>query len=126
MMLNYSWQMDVLRNKAPKLNFAVSAAPQFSGVTPTSFANYWAYAVAKNKLANANATANRIAPVSNDLRVAEAWKFLSYLTTKGEPQTAQASTTTGVGRAFDPKFDPATNYLEKTYAFRAWKISMGT
>ena len=114
MMLNYSWQIETIKNKSPKLNFAVSVAPQFPGTVPTSFANYWAYGVAKNKVASANATPTQTAPVSNDLRIAEAWKFLTYLTTKGEPQTAQASATTGVGRVFDPNFDPAESYLGKT------------
>jgi multiple sugar transport system substrate-binding protein len=114
MMLNYSWQIATLRNKSPKLNFAVSGAPQFPGVTPVNFANYWAYGVAKNKATKESATPTQAAPVSNDLRIAEAWKFLTYLTTKGEPQTAQATATTGVGRVFDPNFDPAENYLKKT------------
>jgi ABC-type glycerol-3-phosphate transport system substrate-binding protein len=53
-------------------------------------------------------------PVTNEMRVAEAWKFLTYLTTKAEMQNATgASATTAVKKPVST-IDPAEKYLEKT------------
>jgi multiple sugar transport system substrate-binding protein len=107
MMINYSWQAETISEKSPKLNFAVAPLPQFAGSMPVNYANYWGYAVAKNKSTAANATTSSsdLAPVSNDVRVAEAWKFLTYLTTKPESSATQAGV---VG------YDPAAEYLKTT------------
>ncbi len=114
MMLNYSWQMNVVKSKSPKLNFAVAEVPQIFPDAPVNYANYWAYAVANNKTIEADSK-SRTAPVSNDTRVAEAWKLLTYLTTKAEaPTVAPASSTTAVRKPIDLNFDPAGKYLEKT------------
>ena len=112
MMFNYSWQVDVLKSKSPKLNFDVVAVPQVSDATKANFANYWAFAVSKNKFIDSSVK-TRTAPVSNDLRVKESWKLLSYLTTKGEA-SATPTSSGGLGNTYDPKFDPAAVYLEKT------------
>lgn len=111
MMLNYSWQEAILRSKSPKLNFAVAPVPQFTDSNFANFANYWAFAVAKNKTISNNPTTSKVVPVSNDLRIAEAWKFLTYLTTKGEATKTQP---TGISNVYDPTFDPASNYLNLT------------
>lgn len=114
MMLNYSWQMNVIKNKAPKLNFTVADVPQVSLGAPVNYANYWAYAVANNKTIEADPK-SKVAPVSNNTRVLEAWKFLTYLTTKAEaPTVAPVSSTTAMNKPIDLNFDPAGKYLEKT------------
>lgn len=65
MMVGYAHQAQVIRSKAPRLNFAVAPMPQASLVDVRNFANYWAVGVA-NKSTHAT----------------EAWKFISYLASK--------------------------------------------
>ncbi|HAI73991.1 MAG TPA: hypothetical protein DCS28_03600 [Candidatus Moranbacteria bacterium] len=114
MMLNYSWQMDVIKSKAPKLNFTVAEIPQVFPGAPVNYANYWAFAVANNKTIEADPK-NKTTPVSNDIRITEAWKLLTYLTTKAEmPIVAPASSTMAVNKPIDLNFDPAGKYLEIT------------
>ncbi|MDP1834181.1 MAG: extracellular solute-binding protein [Candidatus Moranbacteria bacterium] len=104
MMFNYSWQMDILASKAPKLNYAVAPVPQFTNSPQANFSNYWGYAVAKKRTPDTRGTdpAN-VAMVTNDVRAAEAWNFLNFLTTR-PVQVAGAA----------PAFDPAIDYLTKT------------
>ncbi|MBX4211739.1 MAG: extracellular solute-binding protein [Candidatus Yanofskybacteria bacterium] len=62
MMFNYSHQIDALRGRASRLNFAVAPMPQISTTDTKSYANYWAPAVsAASKAPNA------------------AWQFVAYL-----------------------------------------------
>ena len=112
MMFNYSWHMATVLDKSPKLNFAVASVPQFSGTPKVNFANYWAFGVAKNKIPNVSK--NSATPVSNDVRVAEAWRFLTYLTTKPDGTFVASTSSTGLGKTFSADFDPAKNYLEHT------------
>lgn len=114
MMFNYSWHINTIRNKAPKLNFAVSSIPQFEDGPKANFANYWAFAVAKNK--NINNGANGSALITNEIRVGESWQFLTYLTTKpdGTWTAALQNASGGLGRQADPNFDPAESYLKKS------------
>jgi ABC-type glycerol-3-phosphate transport system substrate-binding protein len=116
MMFNYSWQIPVIAAKAPKLNFAVAPVPQFDDSNKVNFANYWGYAVAKNKkTASTNQSAAAATPpVSDEQRVGEAWLFLSYLTTKPEGSFAAQSSGSGVGKQIDPNMDPAAIYLRAT------------
>lgn len=113
MMLNYSWQRDAITNKAPKLNFDVAFLPQISGSQPVGYANYWGYAVGKNKLVSASAVAAQNnpqqTPVPNEIRVQEAWKLLSYMSAKPDPAAISAA-----NKKVDPNFDPAKAYLIKT------------
>jgi multiple sugar transport system substrate-binding protein len=75
MMLNYSWQYSVIQAKNSKLNFGVAPVPQMTGGVTANYANYWGFAVAKNK----------IQPnVDNDVRVHEAWQFLKFMTAKND------------------------------------------
>jgi ABC-type glycerol-3-phosphate transport system substrate-binding protein len=113
MMFNYSWQIPVIRSKSPKLNFAISDVPQSDLSSPVGYANYWGYAVASNKIVEADPK-SKLAPVTNDLRVAEAWKFLAYLTTKAENQAVAPTSATTVVKKPASVFDPAEKYLEKT------------
>ena len=63
MMINYSYQIPVLRAKSPHLNFGISALPQISSKgTAVSYANYWSQGVAKS-------SQNSVA----------AWQFISWL-----------------------------------------------
>jgi multiple sugar transport system substrate-binding protein len=109
MMFNYSWHMKTIENKSPKLNFAVASIPQFPGSTPINFANYWAYGVAKNRLSNKNSS-----NVTNDVRIGEAWKFLSFLTTKPEKPIQVQTNTAGSNKTVSLNYDSAAVYLEKT------------
>lgn len=63
MMINYSYNIPVIRSKAPKLNFVIAPMPQITGATaPVNYANYWAMTVsAKSKYPK------------------EAWDFLTYI-----------------------------------------------
>lgn len=68
MMFNYSHEASVLKSKSSRLNFNVAKMPQPAGVADkdiSNFANYWAVAVS-NKSQNYN----------------EAWRFITYLTSK--------------------------------------------
>ncbi|MDP3794482.1 MAG: extracellular solute-binding protein [bacterium] len=66
MMLNYSYQIPTIKDRAPHLRFAVAPAPQRDGrESDVAFANYWAYTVAKNSQ-----------------NPGEAWRFLAYATSK--------------------------------------------
>lgn len=110
MMFNYSWHVKTIMAKSPKLNFAVAPVPQIPGNAQMNYANYWAFAVAKNKtIIN---SANSPVPYTNDNRIYEAWKFLVYLTTK--PNQAAASSGSQLGGGYDPNFDPAVAYVSAT------------
>jgi len=108
MMLNYSWHIPTIKEKSPKLNFAIAPVPQFSGGREVNYANYWGYVVARNKIIPADQPG-----VTNDIRAAEAWKFLAFLTTKPE-RSIEGSGISALGGGVDPNFDPAFNYLQKT------------
>lgn len=117
MMFNYSWHMDTVANKSPKLNFAVAPIPQFPNTSKVNFANYWAYAVAKNKTPNSNPYGNSKTSkvtISNETRVADAWRFLTYLTTKPDGTFISKTAGTGIGKTVSVNFDPAKSFLEKT------------
>ncbi len=65
MMLGYSHDMQTIRSKAPRLNFAMAAMPQASLTDVRNFANYWAVAVA-----------------AKSAHPLESWKFVNYLASK--------------------------------------------
>ena len=106
MMLNYSWQIETIRAKSPKLNFAMAPIPQLSNTLPVNYANYWGYAVTKNKTVDPSSKA------TNDQRISEAWRFITYLTTN--PAGNINKFNSGAGRAIDASFDPAKVYLAET------------
>jgi ABC-type glycerol-3-phosphate transport system substrate-binding protein len=116
MMFNYSWQMDVVKKKSPKLNFAVAPVPQFSGSAPVNYANYWAFAVSKNKISSTDPMAPNYssANVTNDIRAAEAWKLITFLTTKPEGNIQIPSNISGSGQPSSENYDPADEYLKAT------------
>lgn len=119
MMFNYSWHIKTISGKSPKLNYGVAAIPQFPGSTPVNYANYWAFAVAKNKTIVQDSNTST-PPVNNETRIKEAWKLLVYLTTKGQASGSAATTTSSspasatLGNSYDPNFDPAASYINAT------------
>jgi ABC-type glycerol-3-phosphate transport system substrate-binding protein len=69
MMINYSYNIDTLKAKNPRLNFAVAPLPQVeTGGTPVTYGGYWLYVVSKQT-------------TSADT----AWRFVRFMTS-----TAQA------------------------------------
>lgn len=115
MMLNYSWQREAILNKSPKLNFDVAPLPQFIGKPALSYANYWGFAVAKNKPADVTPQSGgqpQAVPVSNEVRIKEAWKLISYLTTK--PEINPSVPVPVMSKDANPSYDTAKKYVEKT------------
>jgi ABC-type glycerol-3-phosphate transport system substrate-binding protein len=114
MMFNYSWQRDTILAKSPKLNFDVAPVPQLGSGPPIDYANYWGFVVLKNKPVPASVdSTGQSAPISNDARIKEAWKFLSYLTMKPELNPAAAADSAG-NQKMNTSLDPAKKYAEKT------------
>lgn len=113
MMFNYSWHLDSVSVKAPKLNFAVAPVPQLPNMPAVNYANYWGYAVTKNKTSVDVSNANKT-PLPDEVRVGEAWKFLAFLTTKPEAAINVSTNVAGQQKTTAVNFDPAVDYLEKT------------
>lgn len=115
MMFNYSWHRDTITAKSPKLNFEVAPVPQLAGNPAVDYANYWGFTVSKNKrISNTNAPNSALLPVTDEIRVAESWKFLNYLTTRPEQSLGQAATAAGIKNTIAVDFDPAKIYLQMT------------
>ena len=117
MMLNYSWQLATVRSQNPKLNFAVAPVPQVNPDNPVNFANYWAYAVVKNKLQPADAAGQgggSMSTVQNQARVHEAWEFLKFLTMKNNGTVHLVNAVTKNSKDFPEAMDPAAVYLNTT------------
>lgn len=110
MMFNYSWQIPILKSKSPKLNFAVAPIPQFTDASnKIGYANYWGYGVSKNQQVKTGTNSSSTAvQVSNETRNAEAWKLISFMTTRQSATVAASNTTNGA------KSDLVDNYLAKT------------
>ncbi|MFA9262196.1 MAG: ABC transporter substrate-binding protein [Undibacterium sp.] len=119
MMLNYSYHYPTIKQKNAKLNFAVAPLPQFKDKTPVNFANYWGFAVAKNKtqVIPANAKKETILSPENyqKARIHESWQFLNYLTMPHPTNTIRMTNIFTAEFADMPlPFDPAKKYLEMT------------
>ena len=112
MMLNYSWQVATIKSKAPKLNFAVTSVPQFENSQPINFANYWGWAVAKNKTTYNELSANKTTPITNETRQLEDWYFLRFLTLQLDQNFL--ATLNANAKSYDTTFDAASDYLSKT------------
>lgn len=75
MMFNYSHEIELLKNKSSRLNFGVAPMPQVSSTDVKNFANYWGVGVSVgSKYSN------------------EAWKFITYLTSKEGAQSYLSAT----------------------------------
>ena len=123
MMLNYSWNIPTIEAESPKLNFDVAPVPQLSTTQPVNFANYWGYAVAKNKVIPTltSGAPKGTLPENDNVRVQEAWKFLTYLTTQPVQNSAASaassnptSITGSQPQNSQATFDPAWDYLQET------------
>jgi multiple sugar transport system substrate-binding protein len=110
MMINYSWHYDTIKAKNAKLNFAVSDIPQISfeiAGEQKNVANYWVFVVSKNKQVEP--------PVTNDVRIHEAWQFLLALTfPSGENGVTIQNGMTGDKQTLKSSFDFTKKYLETT------------
>ena len=76
MLLNYTYTIQTIKSKAPKLNFKVAAIPQVEGVeagNKLAYANYWGYVVSRNSATTKN-------------KPIEAWKFLLFLGEKEQQE----------------------------------------
>jgi multiple sugar transport system substrate-binding protein len=117
MTINYSWLIPKIGSRAPKLNFGVSKVPQNKdgsgrGVD-VDFANYWGFAVSGNKIANQadvqNVKDSGSNYATNEQRIAEAWKFVRFLTMS--PAFSQNLPVAAASNMKD--FDPAAKYAEQ-------------
>ena len=75
MMLNYSHEVEVLKNKSSRLNFGVAPMLQVSSTDVKNYANYWGVGV----------TANSKFPN-------ESWRFIAYLASKEGAQSYLSAT----------------------------------
>lgn len=69
MMLGYSYHVDLIKARNPRLNFEVAPLPQISEIGKANYTNYWGYSVSIQSEAPA-----------------VAWQFLKFLT---EPENSQ-------------------------------------
>jgi ABC-type glycerol-3-phosphate transport system substrate-binding protein len=118
MMINYSYHYPTIRQKNAKLNFAVAPLPQLRDRAPVNFANYWGFAVTKNKTQVADPSRPQ-ATLSTEnyqqARVHEAWQFLSYLTLPHPTGVLQlANAFSGKTADLPLPIDPAKIYIELT------------
>ncbi|NTV41492.1 MAG: extracellular solute-binding protein [Candidatus Moranbacteria bacterium] len=115
MIAGYSWQSREIKSKNPKLNFSVAPIPQANLARPLTVANYWAYAVSKNKIASSSKQVDdSLTPVSNEVRTYEAWQFLRFLTLKNAGKVTLYNAITKNSKDFSVSYDPALEYLKKT------------
>lgn len=113
MMINYSWQMPVLKSKNSKLNFGTAQIPQTLNGNVVNYPNYWAYGVAKNKQSTVVMNGQTV-QVPNNVRVHEAWQFLKFMTMKNNGSVRLFNAISGNSKDFPINFDPAVVYLKKT------------
>lgn len=116
MMFNYSWHYTTIQSKNSKLNFDVASVPQLSSGTPANYANYWGFAVSKNKITQASSqpsNSNEVIP-DNKLRIHEAWQFLKFLAMKNGGNSSLMNGISGNVKEIPLTLDPAKTYLEKT------------
>jgi multiple sugar transport system substrate-binding protein len=117
MMINYSWQYPVLKQKNAKLNIGIAPLPQFIGGKQSNVANYWGYAVTRNKeyVSKDKEKDTMTQDKYNALRRHESWQLLRFMT---YPQVDKTFTlkngVTGTTKDFPTTIDPAAQYLEKT------------
>ncbi len=118
MMINYSWHYATLRQKNAKLNIGIAPLPQFAGMAPSNFANYWGYAISKNKEYQPQQGKENVKvdlEQQNFLRVHEAWQLLKYMTFPHQNKTLTLMNgLAGTTKDFPLSFDPAEKYLQKT------------
>ena len=117
MMLNYSWLIQQIEQRAPKLSLGIARVPQNKDANgaglDVDFANYWGYAVSKNKVQNqefvAAAQQSKRAYATNDQRISESWKFIRFLTMS---QSFSADLPNPAAGTESVNFDPAAEYIK--------------
>lgn len=118
MMVNYSWHYQTIRQKNAKFNFGVASLPQFATGKSSNFANYWGYAVAKNKTQPAIPTGGTPQLPTDQyqtIRLHESWQLLNYLTLPHPDKTFMIQNAlSGTAKPFAVASDPTLKYLEKT------------
>lgn len=118
MMINYPWHISTIKSKNAKLNFGIAPLPQVNVDKPSNYANYWGYAVSKNKISYdssaANSDAKQKKQISNDVRVHEAWEFVKFLTMKNNGSITLSNAVTGLSAQFPVSIDPALEYTKNT------------
>ncbi len=113
MMVNYSWQYETIKQKNAKLNIGVALLPQFNREAPVNLANYWGYAVSKDKTPQSTPTNPE---KQNYLRVFESWQFLKFLTLHGQKKTVTLiNGLSGTSKEFPLLTDPTKEYLDITH-----------
>ncbi|MFA6285021.1 MAG: extracellular solute-binding protein [Parcubacteria group bacterium] len=117
MMLNYSWLIPQIGERAPKLSLGIARIPQNKDANgaglDVDFANYWGYAVSKNKAQNQEfikvAQQNKHTYATDNQRIAESWKFIRFLTM---PQSFSANLPVAAAGTESANFDPAAEYIK--------------
>lgn len=112
MMINYSWHYDTIKRKNSRLNFAVAPLPQFEGLDPKNYANYWVFVVAENKDADSVSVEDRSR--ADTIRTQEAWQYLRYLTLHKGGEYVLTNFLEGTQKAFSLTQDPAKTYAQET------------
>lgn len=116
MMINYSWQYETIKNKNSKLNFAVAPIPQLNSKA-VNYANYWAYAVAKNKTAPTDDDFKKQNPANfnySKVRVHEAWELLKFMGMNNGGKFTLINGVSGTTKTAAIPIDPAEKYAEST------------
>lgn len=118
MMINYSYHYPTIRQKNAKLNFAVAPLPQWQDQAPVNFANYWGFAVTKNKSQVIDPSKPELTLSADNYqkaRIHESWQLLSYLTLPHPNGTLRLTNAlSGKTADFPLSIDPAKKYLEIT------------
>ena len=118
MMINYPWHIQTIKSKNAKLNFGIASLPQINADNPSNYANYWGYAVSKNKISydmsDANNDLQQKRQLQNNVRTHEAWEFIRFLTMKNSGSIALSNAVTGASGQFPVSMDPAIEYIKNT------------
>lgn len=133
MMINYSWQYETIKQKNAKLNIGLARLPQFNKDAPSNIANYWGYAVSKNRTLDKTSfvpssdTIVVSAEKQNEVRVLESWQFLKYLALASEKKGITITNgLTGTTKDFPLTNDPTKEYLDKTHKPAARRTLIAT
>ena len=119
MMINYSWQIESIKHKNEKLNFAVAPLPQTDAknrrIYKANYANYWMFVVAKDKkLPKLDESDKRKIALTNKMRIHEAWQFIRALTFPTKDGLILTDARTGAARKYTPTMDYTEEYLNIT------------
>ena len=119
MMINYSYHYPTIKQKNAKLNFATAPLPQFKDQSPVNFANYWGFAVAKNKTQVVDPSKPELTLSLDNyqkVRAHESWQFLSYLTLPHPTNAMKLVNALAPTNATDVvlPLDPAKSYIDAT------------